>query len=139
MRKYHNIAAAMIAALLTLTGCQEQNHPDEAFMNSTQIGLTVDGLDKVIYNPVTFQLGYSETLREFRVHTDKMDEYFYLTCSEIPSKVGQSIKCELKCQASNYSLAQSNLSFKVEQIGSDGTVWLWCSKKKIGIRVRILN
>lgn len=139
MRKYHNIAAAMIAALLTLIGCQKENRPDEAFMNSTQIGLTVDGQDKIIYNPVTFQLGYSETFREFRVHTDKMDEYFYLTCSEIPSRDGQSIKCDLKCQASSYSLNYSNLSFKVEQIGTDGTVWLWCGKKKIGARVRILN
>ncbi|MGM9788921.1 MAG: hypothetical protein ACI3Y9_01270 [Candidatus Cryptobacteroides sp.] len=139
MRHYYTLTVALIATVLTLGSCHKEYNPDQVFMGSTFPGLTVEGQDKLIYNPVTFQLGYSETVKEFRIHNDNMNEYLILTCSAIPSKEGQKINCDLKCISENYSLTRSGLSFKVEQLADDGTVWLWCGKKRIGVRVKILN
>lgn len=139
MRKYYTIAVAVIAAIAILTGCHKEYEPDQNFMNTVGLGLTANGQEKFIYNPVSYQLGYSETLKEFRIHNDDMNEYLFLTCSEIPAKAGQSIICDLKCLSSDYSLSHRGISFKVEQIASNGTVWLWCGKKNIGVKVKILN
>ena len=102
MRRYAKLAAAftVAAAALMASGCRQKVGPDPSFTTSNTIMLNIDGKDMMVYDPVTCQLAFNASLREFRVMNDNMSEFFYLTCDELPTAVGQTIRCDSKrCQS----------------------------------------
>lgn len=98
MRRYAKLAAAftVAAAALMASGCRQKVGPDPSFTTSNTIMLNIDGKDMMVYDPATCQLAFNAGLREFRVMNDNMSEFFYLTCDELPTAVGQTIRCDLK-------------------------------------------
>lgn len=143
MRRYAKLAAAftVAAAALMASGCRQKVGPDPSFTTSNTIMLNIDGKDMMVYDPATCQLAFNAGLREFRVMNDNMSEFFYLTCDELPTAVGQTIRCDLKYLGPNTKSAYNckGADFSVELIGDEGTIWLWCGKKKIAVRVRIIT
>lgn len=131
--------AAMLLILTVTEGCRHKHEPERAFMESSILSLRINGCEKIRYEPETFQTGFSPENKQFRIHNDTMSEFFTLTCQELPEKTGQNIKCTLKYCADGEVVYQKGLNFNVEKISDDGTVWLWCSKKKTGATVRILK
>lgn len=131
--------AEIVAGCIVLAGlfsCTPDRKPDAEFLTGSDLELKVDGSVKVKYVPETFQIGYSSDKKQFRVHNDTMSEYFILTCSELPEKEGQKIKCSLKYTSGGNTVSRTGEEFRVEKIdGSSGTVWLWNSKKKTGVSV----
>lgn len=136
MRARLIFAAAFIAAVI---GCTKEYKPDDTFMENDDIVLKIKGTELLKYDPMTFQLGYSPEKRQFRVSNDRMSEYYIVTCSSIPEKTDQKIKCSLKYAASSASGSKSDISFVVKKMDGNGVVWLWSSKDNIGVTVKILH
>ena len=91
------------------------------------------------YDPLTWQLGYNPTTREFRASDDAMKNWFFVTCSAVPSSVGQ--KLEATVTWSSGSGTQS-LKGKFEVAKAERDIyWLWCGDKKTqaGVTVCVLR
>ena len=132
------MAAAGILCIAA-AGCSKHYSPDKVFLESSNISLRYCGSEKITYDPATFQIGFSPEKKQFRVHNDTMSEFFTLTCSELPVEPGQKIKCAIKYTNGETIIYKSGLSFTVEKVGENGMVWLWCSKKDLGVTVRMLR
>lgn len=121
------------------SGCKK-SEPDPVFIGSDEPALQINGSYRIKYSPATFQIGYSPDNRQFRIHNDTMSEFYILTCSELPERQGQDIKCALKYAASGSISYKNGLNFRVERTDpATGMIWLWCSKKNIGVSVRKLR
>ena len=125
-------------ALACLTGCQGGGKVEPEFLSSEDICLRVKGTVIFSYNPLTCQLAFNRHDCEFRVHTDTMSDYYCVTLDAIPSAVDQKIDGTLSWTSSS-SIIHKDLSFQVEKISSDGCVWLWNRKDKIGAVIKILD
>ena len=127
-----------LVLLLTLVSCQ-QTEVDAEFLEEYGVCLKVDGKMVHVFDELTWQLSYNATSKTFRAHNDTMSDYFSLKCSSLPTYEGQSLSGSLEWSASSDIKTRSGLDFTVEQIDPDGNVWLWCSKKAIGVCVRVLD
>ena len=134
MRKY----LLILFACLVLAGCQGGGKVEPEFLNSSDICLRVNGSAVFTYDPLTCQLAFNRRNCEFRVHTDTMSDYYCVTLDAIPSSVDQKIDGTLSWTSSS-SILHKDCTFRVEKISSDGCVWLWNRKDKIGAVVKILD
>ena len=134
MRKY----LLIIALVLLSAGCKKKVEMDLEMYNSDQVSLMVKGKKVFTYSEGTCQLGYNNTLRQFRAGNDDMTSYFVLTCSEAPRSQGQEIRADLQWTSGSSSKSTKGIIFKVEKYET-GLVWLWNSTDKTGAVVKILN
>ena len=134
MRKY----LLILFACLALAGCQGGGKVEPEFLNSSDICLRVNGSAVFTYDPLTCQLAFNRRNCEFRVHTDTMSDYYCVTLDAIPSSVDQKIDGTLSWTSSS-SILHKDCTFRVEKISSDGCVWFWNRKDKIGTVVKILD
>lgn len=125
----------LVTAAALLCSCNKVK-VDQDFLDSDDLSLVVDGRTVHSYDPLTWQVSYNRDRREFRVFSDTMSDYYMLSCSELPTEVGQEIQCSLKWSGSSI-VTKSGLKFRVEKI-SQGKIWLWCRKSKIAVSVMSL-
>lgn len=125
----------IIAALSLACGCNKEK-VDQDFLNSEDLCLIEAGRKIHTYDPLTWQVSFSQDKKEFRVFSDTMSDYYVLTCSEVPTAVGQEIHANLKWSESTI-VNRSGLTFRVEKI-SNGKIWLWCKKSRIEVSVMTL-
>lgn len=140
--KYIFTKTAVLAGMICIimAGCKKEKYvPDPGFVGSNHIMLKIDGSEKLVYTPEKHQLSFNRAERQYRVFNDNMSSYYTLTCSEIPAAKGQKIKCDLKFSEGTSSFHREGLTFQVEKTDGDGTVWLWCNDKNIGVSVRTLE
>ena len=105
----------ILTALACMLGCAPEHEPDAAFLEQDCLALEVKGAREVLYEPETWQLGFSRENKQFRVHNDMMSEYYVVT------------------------VYKSSLAFEVKKINDEGVVWLWNSRKRVGMTVKILR
>lgn len=134
MRKY----LLIIVLVLLSAGCKKKVEMDLEMYNSDQVSLMVKGKRVFTFDEGTGQLGYNNTLRQFRAGNDDMTSYFVLTCSEAPRSQGQEIRADLQWTSGSSSKSTKGIIFKVEKYET-GLVWLWNSTDKTGAVVKILN
>ena len=134
MRKY----LLIIALVLLSAGCKKKVEMDLEMYNSDQVSLMVKGKRVFTFDEGTGQLGYNNTLRQFRAGNDDMTSYFVLTCSEAPRSQGQEIRADLQWTSGSSSKSTKGIIFNVEKYDT-GLVWLWNSTDKTGAVVKILN
>ena len=129
----------IITSLLSLASCNRDLEPDSSFIAGSQVQLKVAGSVIHTYNPLTWQLGYNPTTREFRVSDDQMKNYYIVNCSTIPSSVGQKIDATITWTTAGGTKSIKG-RFEVAKAEKD-RYWLWCGDKKIqtGVTVRILR
>ena len=130
---------AVLTTVLVSAGCNRTLDPDSTFVGGSDIQLKVSGKTIYTYNPLTWQLGYNPTTREFRAMDDNGNNYFYVTCSTIPSSLGQ--KLEATVTWSSGSATQSvKGKFEVAKVEGD-KYWLWNGNKKTqtGVTVCVLR
>lgn len=133
------IVLILFAALL-LGACHHSKEMSPSFIKGDGIYLQSDGKTVVQYEPKTWQLGYSAARKEFRAFSDDQSSYYILTCQSFPEKVGEAVKADLEWASAGGSIRkESGLSFTVKQFGDDGRIWLWNSKKGIGIVIQVLQ
>lgn len=130
-----------IAAACTLSGCKNSGFSENAFLTQTtsggdnDIALMEKGTRILTYDPATWQLGYNDAKKEFRVSDDNMNYYYIVRCNTMPSEEGQTIDATLEWTTYNDNMSKS-LTFKVSKIDSDGKIWLYSAKGQIGVVVK---
>ena len=129
---------AIFLAVLCLAGCQRGGKVEDEFLGNSDICLRIKGSTVFTYNPLTCQLAFNRRNCEFRVHTDTMSDYYCVTLDAIPSAVEQKIDGSLSWTSSS-SILHKDCTFRVEKISSEGCVWLWNRKDRIGVVVKILD
>ena len=125
----------LLVSLAVLAACSPKETVDEVFVQSTDIQLRIDGVTLHTYQPLTWQLGSNQ----FRVMKDDGTASYTLTCSEWPAQLDQALEADLEWTSGSSVKNESGLSMKVVKTDADGTVWLWCNDKKIGVSIRTLR
>ena len=129
----------LLVSLAVLAACSPKETVDEVFVQSTDIQLRIDGVTLHTYQPLTWQLGSNRSRRQFRVMKDEGTASYTLTCSEWPAQLDQTLQADLEWTSGSSVKNESGLSMKVVKTDADGTVWLWCNDKKIGVSIRTLR
>jgi hypothetical protein len=57
----------------------------------------------------------------------------------MPAHLDQTLEADLEWTSGSSVKNESGLSMKVVKTDADGTVWLWCNDKKIGVSMRTLR
>ena len=128
----------MALCTLALVSCQGNSGYDRDELESDLPSLKVDSVLQYRYNENTGQLSFNRKRKEFRAGTDNMSDYFLLTLSSIPVEKNETVTGSLEWTTSTSIETLSDLQFKVMKTDSDGNIWLWCSKSKISVNVRVL-
>lgn len=133
----HNAYILTLLCLLSLCACNDSRRIN-AFTESDEIRLQTGGSVQLRYTPLTCQLSYSRDLKEFRVHTDNMSDYFCLSLSEIPVSEGQTVSGDLVWTSPRDVLARKNLALETVRLEGE-KIWLWSRSARIGICVRTID
>lgn len=138
MNSFQRISLVAILCAIS-SSCVRTAEPDSTFVATEGLQLKVDGQVVLTYDPLTWQLGYNATEIEFRASDDSMKEYFFVTCSKLPSSLGQKLDATVTWSSGG---AAKSLKGRFEVAKVEGDIyWLWCGEKKIrtGVTVRILR
>ena len=128
----------LLLAALLVPACNRDGF-DKSDLDITEVCLKVRGSMVFSYTPGSSQMALNRGRKEFRAGTDTMSDYFLLRLSELPRESGQVLTGTLKWTTSDEIGSRTGLSFKVERIADDGTVWLWNASQKITVVMRLLN
>lgn len=128
-----------IMTIMCLHGCINDSFTEDEFMETTgkdggEIMLMERGKAILTYNPATWQLGFNNSLKEFRVHDDNMTHYYTLRCDTMPTEEGQTIDGTLEWTTYNDNKSR-RMTFNVSRMGTDGKIWLWSAKHQTGVVV----
>ncbi len=137
MRRVLNIVLCLLAAL-AFACCNGRNGFDRDFVESDVISLTVNKVKVFEYDPMTCQLGYNDTKREFRVSTDKMSDYFVVTLSKIPSAKDENVTGSISWTGEDYTKDLKNLTFQTVKI-ERGKIWLWNQANKLAVIIPLFD
>ena len=125
--------------VVVLSGCNRDGFSKSDF-EIKDVCLKVKGTVVYSHVPGASQVALNRGRKEFWAGTDTMSDYFRLSgMSELPKQNGQTLTGSLQWTTADDSPRLTGLSFKVERIGDDGTVWLWCSAQKILVVMKLLN
>ena len=127
----------LILSIISLCSCRRDRF-SSAFVESDEIRLQVGGSVQLRYDPLKYQLSFSRDLREFRVSTDNMSDFFCLSLDGIPSEEGQVLGGRLVWTTHTDVLTKNNLALKVLHL-EGGKVWLWSEDARIGACVLMLD
>lgn len=127
----------LILSIISLCSCRRDRF-SSAFVESDEIRLQVGGSVQLRYDPLKYQLSFSRDLREFRVSTDNMSDFFCLSLDGIPSEEGQVLGGRLVWTTHTDVLTKNNLALEVLHL-EGGKVWLWSEDARIGACVLMLD
>ena len=139
MKRIASLTVILMAMVLFIASCSRTLEPDSTFISGSDIQLKVSGRVIYTYDPLTWQLGYNPTNSEFRASDDAMKNWFFVTCSAVPSSVGQKMDATVTWSSGS---ATNSVKGKFEVVKAErDTYWLWCGDKKspVGVTVRILK
>lgn len=128
----------IILCAMASAGC-ERFPVEEVLLQREDISLSLKGEVLMQYTPDTWQLSYNAVKNEFRIHDDRMANFFSLKCDSKPSHEGQELKATLQYTTASSTRTENNLSLTVERIDGQGQIWMWNRSKKFGIIVRELQ
>lgn len=129
--------AGIVLTFISIIGCIGPQ-PDEVLLPRTEISLTIKGEEVMEHDPLTCQIGYNRERNEFRLVKDNVSDWMIFRSNATPSNEGQEVKASLEYTSQSSTKTLTDLTFSVEKIAPDGTVWLWNKDKKIGIVIRVL-
>lgn len=133
----HIPALLLLLLLLLLAACSDQRMRN-AFCESDEIHLMVGGDIPFTYDPNTCQLAFSRDRKEFRAHTDNMSDFYGVTLTEVPTRMGQRVQGDLIWTTETEVLTRKRLTLEVVRIEGD-QIWLWSDSGRIGLGIRILE
>ncbi|MBE6232545.1 MAG: hypothetical protein E7117_09320 [Bacteroidales bacterium] len=128
----------LVLSLITaMTGCAKYDL-DEVLLQRSDISMTWKSEVQISYSPLTCQISHSEHRNEYRVHDDKIGNWFVVKCSEKPSYVGQKLSADVSWTTDSNIKHGTNLEFSVEKMDNTGLVWMWNKSSKIGLVIKNL-
>lgn len=124
--------------LFMATGC-DLTQPDPVILSDSTPQLSVQGKVLFRYEDSTCQLGFNRERAEFRMHTDAMSDYVFLTLDHIPASVGEQVTAnEISWTSPDDVEYRKKIILEVLKL-EDGTIWLWSSRNQIALVVRELE
>lgn len=122
---------------LMLAGCEPYDL-DEVLLSRGDVSLTWKGMEQIVYQPETWQMGFNAARNEFRVHDDSMANYFTVVCSAMPTDEGQELTADIQWTMISSIKRFVGIRFEVEKVSADGYVWMWNRTNNIGVVVKKL-
>ena len=133
------LAILLVIVTVMPVGCNRKGSYDKALLLDNTVCLMVKKSTVFSYDPLTCQMAYNKSTRQFRAGTDTMSDYFTVRLSSVPSSSGQTVTGDVTWTTSSSVSSLSGVTFEVEQVDSDGNVWLWSSRQEIAAVVKILR
>lgn len=134
------IVFILASAAVLLEGCWLNSYDvQEVLLVRDDVSLTFKGKEQLVYDPLTWQLGYNAQKCEYRASDDEMANYFVLRCETRPTFEGQEVRADVSWTMQTSVKYYERLKFEVRKTASDGTVWLWNRSQSIGVVVRELK
>ncbi len=127
----------ILTVIFLVCGCND-DRLSSAFSARDDIRLQIGGVEQLCYDPLTWQMGFNQEKRQFRVHTDNMSDFFTLTLSRIPEKDGETITGNLVYTTHDNVVTKNNITLEVIRLEGD-RIWLWNHPGRIGLEVQILD
>lgn len=137
-KTYISLIFVGAAIIISAAGCS-CNKLEEDFLAGENLSLRIKGKTVQEYSPENCQIGFYEYKKQFRVHNDTMSDYYILTCSSLPTSVGQRVHGDLKWSTYSSVSSKKGIEFKVEKIDDIGNIWLWSNNAGIAVSVRRLR
>lgn len=123
-----------MTVIVSLTGCIGDPFTEDEFVGSVEnsgVTLMEKGRTILEYDPSTWQVGFNDAKKEFRVHDDWMRYYYILRCKTMPVEEGQIVDATLEWTTYDDNESRS-AAFKVSKIWTDGRILLWNSQYQLG-------
>lgn len=136
MKRIIGTAAAILTALIVMS-CSNKIEPDSSFIDSAEVQLSVKGKVVCTYDPLTWQLSYSQNDNEFRMFDDNMKSWCRVECSEHPAIVGQKVEARISWSTPE-SDGSERARFEVVKVQGN-KCWLWHGSKNKKISVTVCN
>ena len=128
----------LIPALL-LCACNPSAHFDRDYLEEGDVALVVDDVQAFQYVSQTCQMAFNKSRKEFRAFKDDMSDYFVVKLGQIPKSKGQKISgCSVSWTVSDDVKTLNDITLRVENIDSDGTVWLWDADNRAVVILQLL-
>ena len=137
MRQCLNILLCALTAL-AFVSCDGRHGYDRSFTESETISLTVNKEKVFEYDPITCQLGYNDSKREFRVSTDNMSDYFVIALSKIPTSKEENVTGSISWTGVDYTRELRNQTFETVKV-ERGKIWLWNQSNKLAVIIPIMD
>lgn len=129
---------ALLLVVILFTACDPNGRFDREYLKDDCVSLKVEGDEVFRFDAPTCQTAYNMSDNEYRIFKDDMSEYFIIRLGSLPKSKGQKIKaCSLKWTSLDDICFADNLDFRVENLESDGKVWLWESTRKIVVILQL--
>ena len=129
----------MLGILLTVMASCDRYNVQEVLLSREDISLTWKKEPQVVYEPLTWQLGYNAGRNEFRVNDDSMANYFIFRSNVRPDTEGQEVTAYVEWTVRTNIKRYQNLKFEVRKVSPDGRVWLWNKSQKVGVTLYYLE
>lgn len=129
----------IVITIFGVHGCIKSSFSENDFIEATTNGnsdivLMERGKILLEYNPMTWQLCFNDTEKEFRVQDDNLEYYYAIKCNRMPVTEGETIEGKLRWTTYNDNVSRI-MQFTVSKINEDGKIWLWNAKYQIGVVV----
>ena len=124
--------------LLVMASCDRYD-VQEVLLSREDISLTWRKTPQLVYDPLTWQLGYNAGRNEFRVKDDSMANYFVFRSNVRPDTEGQEVTAYVEWTVRASVKRYQNLKFEVRKVSPDGRVWLWNKSQKVGVTIYYLE
>ena len=130
--------ATLLLLLALLPGCND-TLPDPVILSDSTPQLSARGKVLFRYEELNCQLGFKREKAEFRMHTDNMSDYVFVTLDHIPSAAGEQITAEeLNWTTPSDVEYRKKVILEVLKL-EDGVIWLWNSRDRIALVIRELE
>lgn len=109
---------------------------DEILLERNEINLSWKG--KILYTHDTNQgqTGFNAERNEYRACSDDISSWFIIKWNARPTFEGQTIRAAVEWATKTSFNKDNDIEFKVRQIDSEGTIWLWSDTDKIGMVIK---
>ena len=125
--------------LLSLCACDQQGVTELAgFITDDTVRLEIDGVRVFTYDEDGCQLAYNEKRCEFRAHTDTMLDYFVVSLSAVPSRIGAKVNATIVWSTDAGEKAKENITLEAKRIKGD-VIWLCDASRRNAVVVRVLE
>ena len=137
MKGFSEILALFVLVLMS-SACNPFD-VEEVLLSREDISLTWRGNDQIVYDPLTWQIGYNDRTYEYRVNDDAMADYYIVRCDARLSSEGQEVYADVEWTVKSNIKRYEHLKFTVRKVGTDGRIWLWNRSQNIGVIVKVID
>lgn len=123
--------------LLSFCAC-DKNRQRSAFVQNEDFRLQIGKTVHFSYDPLTCQLSFSRTAREFRCQTDNTSDYYSVIFNTIPTNLNEKVKANIEWTTPTDILRKNNITLEVIRL-EDDKIWLWSNTDLTGLNIRILE